>query len=299
MPDTDRLALTAEGSRIWSDVHRAMRQEGVSEEHATAQADIVRGEFEKRAQGVRVGDPPPPADGLLSFAGLAATNRARCESPDGFGHPLSGWSLSDWLLAATGEFGEAANVAKKLNRVRDGIPGNTRTPDELRSDLADEFADAIIYLDLAAQSQGIDLGTAVVSKFNRTSERIGAPHRLGDQPPPADDVPTEAQVTLIQSYMRGIAELRREKDWLRAALGDIADWLEAEADHPRPDPVPAMRLCARQARAALAAQPAPTLDRERLARAIYAVSVRHDWAHTTDTEDRTDEIADAYEADDA
>ena len=114
----------------------------------------------------------------LSFVEFATTNRARCESPDGFGHPLSGWSLSDWLLAATGEFGEAANVAKKLNRVRDGIPGNTQTPEELHAALADEFADAVIYLDLAAQSQGISLGDAIVAKFNRTSERIGAPHRL-------------------------------------------------------------------------------------------------------------------------
>ena len=114
----------------------------------------------------------------LTFAELATTNRARCEAPSGFGHPLSGWSLSDWMLAATGEFGEAANVAKKLNRERDGIPGNTKSEPELRADLADEFADALIYLDLAAQSQGIDLGAAVVSKFNRTSEKIGAPHRL-------------------------------------------------------------------------------------------------------------------------
>lgn len=114
----------------------------------------------------------------LTFAEFAETNRARCEAPDGFGHPLSGWSLSDWLLAATGEFGEAANVAKKLNRERDGIPGNMKPEADLRADLADEFADAVIYLDLAAQSQGIDLGSAVASKFNRTSEKIGAPHRL-------------------------------------------------------------------------------------------------------------------------
>lgn len=114
----------------------------------------------------------------LPFGVFSATNRARCEAADGFGHPIDGWSLSDWFLAATGEFGEAANKAKKLNRVRDGLPGNTETPDELRAWLADEIADAVIYLDLAAQHEGFDLGTIVASKFNRTSERIGAPHRL-------------------------------------------------------------------------------------------------------------------------
>ena len=118
----------------------------------------------------------------LSFAEFAATNRERCQSPDGFGHPLDGWSLSDWFLAATGEFGEAANKAKKLNRIRDGILGNTETEDELRAGLADEIADAVIYLDLAAQSQGFDLGSIIASKFNRTSEKIGAPQRLLVEP---------------------------------------------------------------------------------------------------------------------
>lgn len=133
----------------------------------------------------------------LTFAAFAAVNRDRCESPEGFGHPLSGWSLSDWMFAATGEFGEAANVAKKLNRVRDGIPGNTRSPEQLRADLADEFADAFTYLDLAAQSQGIDLGEAVASRFNRKSEEIGAPHRIAIEREAR--APLEARVAALES----------------------------------------------------------------------------------------------------
>lgn len=123
-----------------------------------------------------------PQDSLavaLSFARLAQVNRARCEAPDGFGHPIDGWTLSDWFTAAAGEFGEAANKAKKLNRYRDGIPGNTETETELRHGLADELADTVIYLDLLSQRAGIDLGSAVVSKFDRTSMKIKAPHRLG------------------------------------------------------------------------------------------------------------------------
>jgi NTP pyrophosphatase (non-canonical NTP hydrolase) len=119
-----------------------------------------------------------PSIDVLTFAEFAQVNRERCEAADGFGHPLSGWSVSDWFLAAMGEFGEAANKAKKLNRVRDGIPGNSETPDELRAGLADEIADTVIYLDLLAQSEGFDLGTIVSSKFNRTSEKIGSPARL-------------------------------------------------------------------------------------------------------------------------
>ena len=100
-------------------------------------------------------------------------NKLRCESEHGFRHKLSDWSLSDWMTATFGELGEAANIAKKLNRVRDGIPGNDKTPDELRFMLAHELADVFVYLDLMAQSQGIDLSQAIRRKFDMTSEKIG------------------------------------------------------------------------------------------------------------------------------
>lgn len=100
-------------------------------------------------------------------------NLRRCEAANGFNHKLSSWSLSDWMTATVGELGEAANVAKKLNRVRDGIPGNAETEAELRAALADELADAFIYLDLLAQSQGIFLAEAVDIKFSKTSTKIG------------------------------------------------------------------------------------------------------------------------------
>jgi NTP pyrophosphatase (non-canonical NTP hydrolase) len=94
----------------------------------------------------------------------------------GFNHRLNSWSLSDWMTATLGELGEAANVAKKLNRVRDGIPGNKGlTEAQLKEMFAAELADAFIYLDLMAQSQGIDLAEAAVEKFNAKSREIGYP----------------------------------------------------------------------------------------------------------------------------
>lgn len=107
---------------------------------------------------------------LRQFSGM---NRFRCEAADGFNHPLNGWSLSDWMTATMGELGEAANIAKKLNRVRDGIPGNSETEDELRQKLRDEIADTLTYLDLMAQSEGIDLMDAALDKFARVSRKIG------------------------------------------------------------------------------------------------------------------------------
>lgn len=100
-------------------------------------------------------------------------NRERCESPRGFNHRLDSWSLSDWMTATAGELGEAANVVKKLNRVRDGIPGNAETPEQLRQMLADELADVAIYLDLLAQAAGYDLETIRDAKFAKTSRKIG------------------------------------------------------------------------------------------------------------------------------
>lgn len=78
------------------------------------------------------------SDGL-TFAILRAANLSRC----GRWHPrgLNEWSLSDWFTATMGELGEAANIAKKLNRYRDGIAGNVLTEQELRAELADEIAD--------------------------------------------------------------------------------------------------------------------------------------------------------------
>ena len=104
---------------------------------------------------------------------FSKANRTRCEHPEGFNHPLATWTLSDWFTATMGELGEAANVAKKLNRVRDGIKGNSESPQQLRNMLADELADTFIYLDLLAQSEGINLEDAVRDKLNRTSRKIG------------------------------------------------------------------------------------------------------------------------------
>ncbi len=114
----------------------------------------------------------------MDLAAFSRSNRERCESPTGFNHKLSDWSLSDWMTAIMGELGEAANVAKKLNRVRDGIPGNKETPDELRAKLARELADVFVYLDLTFQHLGIDTGSAVAGVFNAKSEQIGSPVRV-------------------------------------------------------------------------------------------------------------------------
>lgn len=100
-------------------------------------------------------------------------NRIRSESPNGFNHRLDAWSGSDWMVAFLGEAGEAANVLKKLNRVRDGIPGNKESHAELKEKFASELADAYVYLDLLCQAYEIDLEAAVNKVFDAKSKEIG------------------------------------------------------------------------------------------------------------------------------
>jgi NTP pyrophosphatase (non-canonical NTP hydrolase) len=119
----------------------------------------------------------------ITFAQFSEANRERCESPHGFNHKLGSWDTSDWFLAVLGELGEAANVGKKLNRVRDGIPGNKESPDELRAKLRKEIGDAFVYLDLLAQAHGFSIADAAVEVFDLKSTEIGYPKSLGARDP--------------------------------------------------------------------------------------------------------------------
>ncbi len=116
----------------------------------------------------------------LTFAEFSKANRARCEATNGFNHALSSWSTSDWMTALVGEVGEAANVVKKLNRLRDGVPGNTTSGHALRDQLRRELGDVFVYLDLLCQSLGFQLEFAAVDVFNTKSVQIGYDLPLSD-----------------------------------------------------------------------------------------------------------------------
>lgn len=110
----------------------------------------------------------------LTFQELRTANVDRCEKwhPQG----LKSWSPSDWLTAVTGELGELASLLKMRNRERDGLQGNKFSPTDQQ--IADELADVVMYLDLLSEVLGVDLGAAVVKKFNEVSEREGFPARI-------------------------------------------------------------------------------------------------------------------------
>ncbi len=108
----------------------------------------------------------------LSFNVLREANKRRMpQFKNAKGEPAhekedgSDWSLNDWLTAVTGELGEAANVLKKVRR-------GDFTINQAMPELADELADVATYLDILANQCGIDLGKAIIEKFNRVSERV-------------------------------------------------------------------------------------------------------------------------------
>jgi NTP pyrophosphatase (non-canonical NTP hydrolase) len=116
----------------------------------------------------------------LSFDTLRTANRARlpqfknAKGLPAHSHPEGhDWSVNDWMTALVGEVGEAANILKKIRRGDFGeeVPGNQEYFDALLK-VRSELADIQIYLDLLAHNIGIDLGSAVVDKFNEVSKRV-------------------------------------------------------------------------------------------------------------------------------
>jgi NTP pyrophosphatase (non-canonical NTP hydrolase) len=139
---------------------------------------------------------------VQTFQQFSAANRERCESPRGFNHALQSWSTSDWFTATMGELGEAANVAKKLNRVRDGIPGNKESEAALRDKLRRELADTFVYLDLLCQALGFNIGDAAIEVFNAKSAEIGYPLLLADRLSAASSSPGETREQEQEDHAR-------------------------------------------------------------------------------------------------
>lgn len=110
---------------------------------------------------------------------LRALNIERCENY--FKHTLGSWTLMEWGCAIAGEAGELCNILKKIRRREQGIAGS-RIPLEMeRVKMMHEMADVIIYCDLLAAREGIELAQAIAEKFNITSIEVGFNKKLTDR----------------------------------------------------------------------------------------------------------------------
>lgn len=86
--------------------------------------------------------------------------------PDG-----SDWSPAQWCQAVLGELGEYANIRKKYER-------GDISEEEFKQMAGKELADVVTYLDILAFRLDINLGQAVMDKFNEVSIRVGSPVRI-------------------------------------------------------------------------------------------------------------------------
>ncbi|MGR4894987.1 hypothetical protein ACIPR8_06895 [Stenotrophomonas sp. LARHCG68] len=183
-------------------------------------------------------EPKPAAaqEAGLTFASFRAANVSRCEK----WHPagICSWSPSDWLTAAMGELGELASEVKMHNRVRDGLIGNKEelSPTERRRRMANEAADVVTYLDLFCAERGIDLGDALIRKFNEVSERVGFPERLAATPvaaaPGVDVTRVRALCNMVESAYYDTGEFKaavEEAREVRSVLDAIPAAQEAVA----------------------------------------------------------------------
>jgi NTP pyrophosphatase (non-canonical NTP hydrolase) len=106
----------------------------------------------------------------LTFNHLRVSNSKRGAEWDR--KPAALDDLSFRAMELGGEAGEALNVAKKLVRHLSGRVGGL-TLEQARPMLAEELADVVICADRVAEVLGIDLGVALVAKFNKTSAKHG------------------------------------------------------------------------------------------------------------------------------
>lgn len=108
----------------------------------------------------------------LTFKALRAANLARCplfkNALGEVSHSGRDWSPNDWMVATFGELGEAANILKKIRRRDFSLY-------DKRAELAQEFSDVVIYLDMMAAECGIDLAEAVMTTFNAKSMQLELP----------------------------------------------------------------------------------------------------------------------------
>ncbi len=103
---------------------------------------------------------------------------AACELAGEVGEAVEELGVAiDAMLAALGlvrAMGAICNAVKKAERARAGIAGGV----DGKVDLGRELADVVICADLIAMRLGVDLGAAVIEKFNLTSGERGFATRL-------------------------------------------------------------------------------------------------------------------------
>lgn len=115
----------------------------------------------------------------LTFANLRRANLARDAEKWG---AMGAWSPELWLTRMMTEVGELAEeISRSAEADLAEIPfalGGPAGEDGFKARVANELADVAMFLDLLAASLGVELGAAIVAKFNSKSAEWGVGVRL-------------------------------------------------------------------------------------------------------------------------
>ncbi len=79
------------------------------------------------------------------------------------------WTETDWGCALAGEVGELCNMLKKRLRNKKNVSVK---------ECGKEMADTLAYLFLISEKMGVDLGKALIDKFNEVSKRRNCNMRM-------------------------------------------------------------------------------------------------------------------------
>lgn len=139
------------------------------EDKGDNEVKLTVGEMRDKYPCLKAGKHKAPVFDLDKFSKM---NYDRCVV---FHDPLTpeDWDLAQWSNAVAGEVGEACNVTKKILRLDHNIGMGDKPREDLINELKDEIADVFAYLDLLATVAGINLGEAIIRKFNRVSAEKG------------------------------------------------------------------------------------------------------------------------------
>lgn len=129
---------------------------------------------------------------------------AACELAGEVGEAIEAMSAALGLAMATGAI---CNATKKAERALAGIAGGVAD----RVDLARELADVVICADLVAMRLGVDLGAAVVEKFNLTSRERGFGTRLDGFGTPREEA-LRASAAIYREQRDALLEILRAAD---------------------------------------------------------------------------------------
>lgn len=150
---------------------------------------------------------------------------AACELAGEVGEAIEAMGAALGMAMATGAI---CNATKKAERARAGIAGGV----DAAVDLGRELADVVICADLVAMRLGVNLGDAIVEKFNLTSRERGFATRISGDPLSCRMAAHRASASIYKQQRDALLEVLRVNDALAEVVAANKGDLTKLVAHP-------------------------------------------------------------------